>query len=75
MPEHLIPQSLDVSFDYTAGDLETLAEGLERYTMLAECGAAPQFSDLDRTDPAQRLFETGEYGMFLNGSWYLNFLA
>lgn len=75
LPEHLIPQSLDASFDYTAGDLETLAEGLERYTMLAECGAAPRFSDLDRTDPAQRLFETGEYGMFLNGSWYLNFLA
>ena len=57
------------------GDFSALEEGLAQYQTLEETGAAPPFSDLDRMDPAQRLFETGAFGMFLNGSWYLNFLA
>lgn len=75
LPEHLIPQSLDQPFDYMKGDFSALEEGLAQYQTLEETGAAPPFSDLDRMDPAQRLFETGAFGMFLNGSWYLNFLA
>ena len=75
LPEHLIPQSLDQPFDYMTGDFAVLEEGLERYLMLAETGLTPSFTDLDRMDPAQRLFETGAFGMFLNGSWYLSFLA
>lgn len=75
LPEQLIPQSLDEPFDYIAGDPAALSEGLERYLLLSNAGAAPRFTDLNQMDPAQRLFETGVYGMFLNGSWYLNFLS
>lgn len=75
MPDHLIPQSLDSGADAVHAEPAALLQGLERYRQLAADGAAPPFASLDNADPAQRLFETGRYGMFLNGSWYLNFLA
>lgn len=75
MPDHLIPQSLDSGADAVHADPAALVKGLERYRQLAADGVAPPFASLDNADPAQRLFETGDYGMFLNGSWYLNFLA
>lgn len=75
MPDHLISQSLESGADAAQADPTALVQGLERYRQLAADGAAPPFASLDNADPAQRLFETGGYGMFLNGSWYLNFLA
>ncbi|WP_283675099.1 ABC transporter substrate-binding protein [Butyricicoccus sp. Marseille-Q5471] len=64
------------AFRYLDGDLEHLRPILElMLQMQSEDGTTPFYGDCLAQNIQQRQFETGRYGMYVGGTWYLNYLA
>lgn len=60
--------------DYRAGSEEALRPIMTLLREMQEEGTAPKYGDCIARDIQQQCFELGNYGMYIGGSWYLNYL-
>ncbi|WP_087066009.1 ABC transporter substrate-binding protein [Intestinibacillus massiliensis] len=72
--EHMCRYMLDAPPDWSKDDFSKLRPGLELWRALEQDGSIPRLTDSDTQQFSQRMFETGAFGMFVHGSWYMNFL-
>lgn len=73
-PKHILYYMNQHAFDWSEDRFEDLAAGLQLWLdMQARGGVADIVGNQMRLD-SQRMFETGRYAMFVQGSWYMNFL-
>lgn len=65
-------QSKPLAWD--TDDFALLRPGLSLLLQMQEDGSIPPFTRAAMAQDSQRLFEQGNYAMFVHGSWYMNFL-
>ncbi|MGN1008626.1 MAG: ABC transporter substrate-binding protein, partial [Butyricicoccus sp.] len=57
-----------------AGSAENLRPIMELLLGMQQEGTAPAYGDCIAQDIQQQCFELGKYGMYVGGTWYLNYL-
>ena len=62
-------------FNYQHTSLDKLCEGIELMLSAEDKGLMPTMASLYMVSGSQHLFEQGNFGMFIHGTWYANFLA
>ena len=62
-------------FQWDSDDFSLIRPGLSLLLAMQEDGSIPAFTRAAMAQDSQRLFEQGNYAMFVHGSWYMNFLA
>ena len=58
-----------------AESAEQLRPVMELLLEMQEEGTAPSYAECVAQDIAQQSFEMGKYGMYIGGSWYINYLT
>lgn len=64
----------DKAFDWQPDDFSEMEKELYFFKQMEQQGSIPLFSFCESQSSSQRSFETGKYGMFIHGTWYLNYL-
>lgn len=64
----------DESFSVESSSFEQLRPGLELMLRMQEQGVMKPLTEMSDQEGSQRMFEQGDYGMFVHGSWFLNYL-
>ena len=64
----------DEFFSVANSSFEELRPGLELMLRMQEEGVMKPLSEMSDQEGVQRMFEQGDYGMFVHGSWFLNYL-
>ncbi len=72
---HLLYFLQSQPFQWITDDFSLLRPGLNLLSDMQEEGSIPSFTRAAMVQDSQRLFEQGNYAMFVHGSWYMNFLA
>ena len=62
------------AFDWSQDDFQNLAAGLQLWLDMQDGGGVADIVGNQMRLDSQRMFETGRYAMFIQGSWYMNFL-
>ncbi len=62
-------------FAWETDDFTAVRPGLNLLLAMQADGSIPPFRRAAMAQDSQRMFEQGNYAMFVHGSWYLNFLA
>lgn len=62
-------------FQWESDDFDVVRPGLTLLLNMQEDGSIPPFTRAAMAQDSQRMFEQGNYAMFVHGSWYMNFLA
>lgn len=64
----------DEVFSVESSSFEQLRPGLELMLRMQEQGVMKPLTEMADQEGSQRMFEQGDYGMFVHGSWFLNYL-
>lgn len=74
--EYIIPKNTQgKDFDYLYGDLEKIRRGLENFLNIQNVDrSAIDYNTGYATHSDQRYFELGKTAMFINGTWFANYL-
>lgn len=64
----------DDPFDWQSDDFAEMKKELHFFKQMEQQGSIPLYSFCESQSASQRSFETGNYGMFIHGTWYLNYL-
>lgn len=64
----------DAFFSVEDSSFEQLRSGLELMLRMQMEGVMAPFTEMSDREGSQRMFEQGNYGMFVHGSWFLNYL-
>ncbi len=62
-------------FQWETDDFSAVRPGLSLLLAMQADGSIPPFTRAAMAQDSQRMFEQGNYAMFVHGSWYMNFLA
>lgn len=73
--KRMIPQIMrESAIDWQHDDLSIIKKELNFLGELEQQGCIPTISFCESQGCGQRSFETGNYGMFIHGTWYINYL-
>lgn len=73
-PKHILYYMSQHAFDWSQDDFEDLAAGLQLWLDMQDEGSVADIVGNQMRLDSQRMFETGRHAMFVQGSWYMNFL-
>ena len=73
-PKHILYYMSQHAFDWSQDDFQNFAAGLQLWLDMQDSGGIADIVGNQMRLDSQRMFETGRYAMFIQGSWYMNFL-
>ena len=74
IPTHWSEYLTSAPFSVDTMDLSQLRQGMQMLIALQQQGAMVPISEIRAQRGVQRLFENGNYGMYLSGTWLMHYL-